>query len=142
MNLVFVCTGNICRSPMAEGMFKKLLEEKGESGIVCSSAGLATFDARPASDNAQSVALEYGVDISEHLSRMLTRSIARKADLIVCMTDEQFETLNRMIPDEKLYVLAGGVDDPYGCDIEVYRECAKKINGALPELYEKIKSGS
>ena len=135
MNLVFVCTGNICRSPMAEGMFKKLLEEKGESGIDCSSAGLATFD-------DQSVALEYGVDISEHLSRMLTRSIARKADLIVCMTDEQFETLNRMIPDEKLYVLAGGVDDPYGCDIEVYRECAKKINGALPELYEKIKSGS
>ena len=44
MNLVFVCTGNICRSPMAEGMFKKLLEEKGESGIDCSSAGLATFD--------------------------------------------------------------------------------------------------
>ena len=131
MNLVFVCTGNICRSPMAEGMFKKLLEEKGESGIDCSSAGLATFDGRPASDNAQAVALEYGVDISEHKSRMLTRSIARKADLIVCM-----------IPDERLYVLAGGVDDPYGCDIEVYRECAEKINGALPELYEKIKSGS
>lgn len=43
---------------------------------------------------------------------MLTRSIARKADLIVCMTDEQYETLNRMIPDERLYVLAGGVDDP------------------------------
>ena len=76
MNLVFVCTGNICRSPMAEGMFKKLLEEKGESGIDCSSAGLATFDGRPASDNAQAVALEYGVDISEHKSRMLTRSIA------------------------------------------------------------------
>ena len=73
---------------------------------------------------------------------MLTRSIARKADLIVCMTDEQYEMLNRMIPDERLYVLAGRVDDPYGCDIEVYRECAKKINGALPELYEKIKSGS
>ena len=142
MNLVFVCTGNICRSPMAEGMFKKLLEEKGESGIDCSSAGLATFDGRPASDNAQAVALEYGVDISEHKSRMLTRSIARKADLIVCMTDEQYEMLNRMIPGERLYVLAGGVDDPYGCDIEVYRECAKKINGALPELYEKIKSGS
>ena len=52
------------------------------------------------------------------------------------------DLLNRMIPDERLYVLAGGVDDPYGCDIEVYRECAKKINGALPELYEKIKSGS
>ena len=135
MNLVFVCTGNICRSPMAEGMFKKLLEEKGESGIDCSSAGLATFDGRPASDNAQAVALEYGVDISEHKSRMLTRSIARKADL-------QYETLNRMIPDERLYVLADGVDDPYGCDIEVYRECAKKINGALTELYEKIKSGS
>ena len=62
------------------GIAEKLLEEKGESGIDCSSAGLATFDGRPASDNAQAVALEYGVDISEHKSRMLTRSIARKAD--------------------------------------------------------------
>mgnify|MGYP003190786647 CR=1 FL=1 len=57
MNLVFVCTGNICRSPMAEGMFKKLLEEKGESGIDCSSAGLATFDGtrRRSPSNTESI---------------------------------------------------------------------------------------
>lgn len=139
MNLLFVCTGNMCRSPMAEGMFKSLLEEKNESGIVCSSAGLMTVDGRQASENAITVAGEYGVDISSHRSRMLTRSITRSADFIVCMTKEHYDTLNRMIPDEKLFVLGGGIDDPYGRDLDFYRECGKKIHGALPELYEKIK---
>ena len=139
MYLVFVCTGNICRSPMAEGMFKKLLKEKGDSGIVCSSAGLSTVDGRHASENAQTVALEYGVDISAHRSHLLTRSISRRADMIVCMTQEHFDMLNRLIPEEKLAILGGGIDDPYGGDIEVYRRCAAEIDAALPELYEKIK---
>lgn len=139
MNLLFVCTGNMCRSPMAEGMFKNLLAEKGESGVICSSAGLMTVDGRQASENAISVAGEYGADISSHRSRMLTRSITRSADFIVCMTREHYETLNRMLPDEKLFILGGGIEDPYGRDLDFYRECGKKINDALPELYERIK---
>ena len=75
MNLVFVCTGNICRSPMAEGMFKKLLEEKGESGIDCSSAGLATFDGRPASDNGTSRPFQ-------RRSPSNTESISRSINLV------------------------------------------------------------
>lgn len=139
MNLLFVCTGNMCRSPMAEGMFKHLLEEKGETGIVCSSAGLMTVDDREASENAKTVAGEYGVDISAHRARMLTRSITRNADFIVCMTKEHYDMLNRMLPEEKLFILGGGIEDPYGRDLDFYRECGKKINDALPELYEIIK---
>ena len=125
MNIVFVCTGNICRSPMAEGLFKKLLEERGREDITCSSAGLAAPEGSPASINAKIAAQELGVDISEHRSRLLTRAIARDADMIVCMTREHYDVLNSIIPEEKLYILGGGIDDPYGCDLEVYRACAE-----------------
>ena len=131
MNIVFVCTGNICRSPMAEGLFKKLLEECGREDITCSSAGLASI-------NAKIAAQELGVDISEHRSRLLTRAIARDADMIVCMTQDHYDILNRIIPEEKLYILGGGIDDPYGCDLEVYRACAEKIKNSLPVLLDRI----
>lgn len=69
MNLVFVCTGNICRSPMAEGNVQKTARRKrGRAASIARARGLRIFDGRPASDNAQAVALEYGVDISEHRS--------------------------------------------------------------------------
>ena len=138
MNIVFVCTGNICRSPMAEGLFKKLLEECGREDITCSSAGLAAPEGSPASINAKIAAQELGVDISEHRSRLLTRAIARDADMIVCMTQDHYDILNRIIPEEKLYILGGGIDDPYGCDLEVYRACAEKIKNSLPILLDRI----
>lgn len=137
MNIVFVCTGNICRSPMAEGLFKKLLGERGREDITCSSAGLAAPEGSPASINAKIAAQELGVDISEHRSRLLTRAIARDADMIVCMTQEHYDILNRIIPEEKLYILGGGIDDPYGCDLEVYRACAEKIKNSLPALLDR-----
>ncbi len=137
MNIVFVCTGNICRSPMAEGLFKKLLEERGREDITCSSAGLAAPEGSPASINAKIAAQELGVDISEHRSRLLTRAIARDADMIVCMTQEHYDVLNSIIPEEKLYILGGGIDDPYGCDLEVYRACAEKIKNSLPALLDR-----
>lgn len=137
MNIVFVCTGNICRSPMAEGLFKKLLEERGREDITCSSAGLAAPEGSPASINAKIAAQELGVDISEHRSRLLTRAIARDADMIVCMTREHYDVLNSIIPEEKLYILGGGIDDPYGCDLEVYRACAEKIKNSLPVLFDR-----
>lgn len=137
MNIVFVCTGNICRSPMAEGLFKKLLGERGREDITCSSAGLAAPEGSPASINAKIAAQELGVDISEHRSRLLTRAIARDADMIVCMTQEHYDVLNRIIPEEKLYILSGGIDDPYGCDLEVYRACAEKIKNSLPALLDR-----
>lgn len=137
MNIVFVCTGNICRSPMAEGLFKKLLGERGREDITCSSAGLAAPEGSPASINAKIAAQELGVDISEHRSRLLTRAIARDADMIVCMTQEHYDVLNSIIPEEKLYILGGGIDDPYGCDLEVYRACAEKIKNSLPALLDR-----
>ena len=123
---------------MAEGLFKKLLEECGRKNITCSSAGLAAPEGSPASINAKIAAQELGVDISEHRSRLLTRAIARDADMIVCMTQDHYDILNRIIPEEKLYILGGGIDDPYGCDLEVYRACAEKIKNSLPVLLDRI----
>lgn len=122
---------------MAEGLFKKLLEKRGREDITCSSAGLAAPEGSPASINAKIAAQELGVDISEHRSRLLTRAIARDADMIVCMTQEHYDILNRIIPEEKLYILGGGIDDPYGCDLEVYRACAEKIKNSLPALLDR-----
>lgn len=122
---------------MAEGLFKKLLEERGRKDITCSSAGLAAPEGSPASINAKIAAQELGVDISEHRSRLLTRAIARDADMIVCMTREHYDVLNSIIPEEKLYILGGGIDDPYGCDLEVYRACAEKIKNSLPVLFDR-----
>lgn len=122
---------------MAEGLFKKLLGERGREDITCSSAGLAAPEGSPASINAKIAAQELGVDISEHRSRLLTRAIARDADMIVCMTQEHYDILNRIIPEEKLYILGGGIDDPYGCDLEVYRACAEKIKNSLPALLDR-----
>ena len=123
---------------MAEGLFKKLLEERGREDITCSGAGLAAPEGSPASINAKIAAQELGVDISEHRSRLLTRAIARDADMIVCMTQEHYDVLNSIIPEEKLYILGGGIDDPYGCDLEVYRACAEKIKNSLPGLLDRI----
>lgn len=122
---------------MAEGLFKKLLGERGREDITCSSAGLAAPEGSPASINAKIAAQELGVDISEHRSRLLTRAIARDADMIVCMTQEHYDILNSIIPEEKLYILGGGIDDPYGCDLEVYRACAEKIKNSLPALLDR-----
>ena len=140
MNVVFVCTGNMCRSPMAEGLFNKLMRENGVYGITCSSAGLATHDGSSATTNAVVAARELGVDISAHTSRMMTRSILRKADLVVCMTKKQYEMLNAILPEEKIYLLGGGIADPYNQDLDVYRKCAKKIERSLPALLEEILS--
>ncbi len=123
---------------MAEGLFKKLLGECGREDITCSSAGLAAPEGSPASINAKIAAQELGVDISEHRSRLLTRAIARDADMIVCMTREHYDVLNSIIPEEKLYILGGGIDDPYGCDLEVYRACAEKIKNSLPVLLDRV----
>lgn len=140
MNLIFVCTGNTCRSPMAEGLFKKLLKERNINDIDCSSAGLAAYDGSAAAPNAIAAAEELGADISAHSSRLLTSADALNADLIVCMTQEHCEVLRTVLPEEKISLLGCGINDPYGGDIDVYRACAKKIEQALTELLEELVS--
>ena len=128
---IFICSGNTCRSPMAEGIFKKLLAEKGMDAEVLS-AGISTLDGMPPSENAVKAAAKYGADISSHRSRMLRSDMMKDGTVYLCMTRTHSAILKSAgIDDESIRVL--DVSDPYGGDEDVYENCAE-------EIYEKLKA--
>ena len=119
---LFICTGNTCRSPMAEGIFRHAAQKKGLP-IEVQSAGMGE-DNQSAADNAILAMKEIGIDISMHRSRHLTPAMVRWADFILCMTRSHKDILVTMlgVPEEKVSVLGNGVPDPYGGDIDIYRQ--------------------
>ena len=132
MKVIFVCTGNTCRSPMAEGIFKSLVQDKEYS---VKSAGLSAAEGIPPTQNAVVACGEIGIDISEHKSEPFVYD--ESTDLFVAMTMEHALYLTQLkVPKNKIYVL--DVSDPYGGDIEVYRKTRDQILKALKTLLEKI----
>ena len=141
MHITFVCTGNTCRSPMAEGIARKLISEKYLGKDICvSSAGIATYNGAPASQHAIDVCAEIGIDISAHRSQRLNPEIAAKTDLFAVMTGSHRAVLLQCgIPEDKIAVLGDGISDPYGGDEEEYRECREQIADAVGRLMEEIR---
>ncbi len=137
MNIVFVCTGNTCRSPLAEGLMKKLLADRGIDTINVTSAGLAAYPGDEVSEKSVIAAKEYGVDISAHRSRRISDYMLNDS-VFVCMTDSHVQALAQYLDDKRLFVLGDGVADPYGGTQEVYNLCARQINDALPDLLAEI----
>ncbi len=130
MNILFVCTGNTCRSPMAEGY----LRSKELDGITVISRGLAS-DGSPVSFNSKTAMAEVGIDISGHISRQITDRDIKNADKIICLSpSHRAALLSAGVPQEKLYILGNGISDPFGGDITVYRRCRDEIFAAIDEL--------
>ena len=138
MNITFVCTGNTCRSPMAEGLFKKIIEEKKLDGITCSSCGIYAFAGDSATPEAVEAVRGMGVDISAHRSRPFSEYIADETDLFVCMTPSHAQAVKSVAPTNKITVLGGGIADPYGGDSENYLSCAEEIQYHLEILADLI----
>lgn len=139
MHITFICTGNTCRSPMAEGIAKKLLDEKySDSRITVSSAGISASNGSAPSENSIIVCQEIDVDISKHRSNSVTHDLLEKTDLFVVMTKPHAEILKFYgVPEDKMVVLGGGIPDPFGGSVAIYRECRDIIFDAVNELLEK-----
>jgi protein-tyrosine-phosphatase len=105
--ILFVCTGNSCRSPMAEGILKKMLEDEKIDLFEVSSAGISALDGAPPSLFAMEVGKARNVDLTQHHSRQLNEKILEKADLILAMSDEHLEYIGMMNRKslEKAYLL-------------------------------------
>lgn len=133
MNILFICTGNTCRSPMAEGY----LSSKHLKGVYADSCGFCSAD-NPVSEYSALAMAEAGINISSHKSKQITSEILKWADKIICMTEEHKAILSSVYGEaDKISVLGGfGISDPYGGDIAVYRKCRDEIFTAIDELCE------
>ncbi len=136
--VLLICTGNTCRSPMAEGLFKQMLRDKDIKDVEVSSAGIAAYEGDPVSEYAVAVLTELGIDISAHRAKQLTPFMLEEADLILVMTPShakailtQGETIHN-----KTKILKAGIPDPYGGNIEEYRTCRDALSQALQEVLE------
>lgn len=134
-----ICTGNICRSPLAEGILKKILGH--DHGVRISSAGTHALDGNPPSEFALIAAHEQGIDISGHRSRRVYENSILQSDIILCMEPAHMEWVLSLVPSvyEAVYNLAEFSDDehltkipdPYGSSLREYRECFMNIDTCI-----------
>ncbi len=136
MKVLFVCTGNTCRSPMAEGIAKKFYSDKG----VFLSAGLSVCCPTPASENAVLAVKElYGADISSHISQGVTPSLLDEADIIFCVSKRHADVILSAFPNlkDKIRYASPEISDPYMSDLKVYKACAKEIKNQIDILFSE-----
>jgi protein-tyrosine-phosphatase len=145
--ILFVCTGNLCRSPMAAGLLQQRLVEEGlDTRYEVDSTGVWALDDYPASENAVAVMAERGIDISQHIARTITAQDMSSATLILVMSRDHQEMLRNTWPQyawkvHRLSEMVGkrkDVADPYRRPIEEYRECADTIAEYINQGFERI----
>jgi len=148
--LVFVCTGNTCRSPMAEQLCRHLVarklgcapEDLPQRGVLIRSAGVAAMSGAEASPEAVRVLHEMGLDLSEHGSRPLTQNLIYQADQVLVMTQSHRQAILQHCPDAAEWVTLLSPDqtdvtDPIGGTLEMYRQCAAQIESYLHRWIER-----
>lgn len=129
MNILFICTGNTCRSPMAEGYLKSL----NIPDINVKSRGLCA-DGSVVSQNSVLACREKGIDISSHISKQISLEDIALADKIICMSPSHIQSLMNVAKD-KLFVLGGGIPDPFMGDLDCYRKCRDSIFAAIDIMF-------
>ncbi len=145
-HILVICTANICRSPVAEAIIRDRLQTMGLDDWTVSSAGTWAMVERAASHNSQVVMAQYGLDISDHMARMLDESDLREADLVLCMEEGHVEALMVEFPGQahKVYLIAAmagvpySIKDPYGGSLVDYQQMTAEMVGVIDKGMDRI----
>lgn len=129
MNILFACTGNTCRSPMAQCLMDNLAKQHNLR-ISTDSAGISPWPGQPASSGASSAMKTMGVSLKNHQAKPITDDLMNWADLIVCMTMGHKNYLSAKWPElqEKIITFPEPIQDPYGQSDHVYLRCAQQLD--------------
>ena len=145
-SILFVCTANVCRSPMAMAIFRKLVQDGHEEWEVAS-AGIWAIEGMPATSKAQTLLLSKGLDISDHMSQPVSQELIDRFDLILTMEKNQKEVLTVEFPRKakRIYLLSEmiglvyDVPDPIGKSLEDFQKTYREIEQTLKMGMHKIR---
>ena len=147
--VLFVCTGNVCRSPMAATLFNARARRTGEdSQFVARSAGTWGLDNQAASGHAITAMAERGLDLSSHRAHTIAREDLAQADVVIVMTRSHRDALSAEFPEyrTKIHLMSElrgrifDISDPYGSTLPDYQNCAQELNDLIETGYDKIKA--
>ena len=137
MEVLIICTGNICRSPLAGAVLGDMLGDPDRSGVHVSSAGINAAEGLPATDHMKRIAAEWGIDLNRHRGRQLTGELARSSDVILTAEPLHRDWIIELAPDveDRIEMLGDpvgfeSIPDPYGSEYEAYRQSADLIRRA------------
>ena len=145
-HILVICTANVCRSPVAEALLRDRLSKRDLEDWTVSSAGTWAQEVRGASENSVIVMSEYGLDIQDHLARIVEEQYLSEADLVLCMESGHAEALRAEFPDQayKVYMIsemAGksySVHDPFGEPLVSYQRMAAELAGLIDRGMDRI----
>jgi protein-tyrosine-phosphatase len=147
MRLLFICTGNTCRSPLAEALARREAIERGLTDVDVASSGTSAWEGAPASDGALLVALERGIDLSQHRAQQLTRDLVQQNDLLLAMGPHHVERAEALGGEGKTFLLSAfaangpsdhAISDPFGGDLEHYRETFAELQREIRRVFDRL----